>query len=368
MSKIFPTLYHKGKSGETYSWRVWSEDEKIHTLYGLIDGKKQQATKSATPKNVGRSNATTPEEQADIEALAMFQFKLERKYSETKEEAQEELFLPMLAQDFEKQKKRVTYPVYVQPKFDGVRCMAYWDGDSVVLLSRSGKPYNVPHISKALEFILPTDTLFDGEIYQHGISFQELTRRVKKQRKETEELSFYVYDVVFLDRPEDHQESREIYRDTILTDIGVGDCWSHIIKSVKTEVADNEERVYELQRMFVSDGYEGAIVRVPTGIYSFGYRSKDLLKVKTFEDAEFKVVGYTHGVGKFENCVIWICETPEGRTFNVTPLGTMAERARYLAHGGKYVGEWLKVKFFGLSEDGIPRFPVGVGFRLKEDM
>ena len=68
---------------------------------------------------------------------------LERKYSLTVEAAKELVFLPMLANSWEKCKKKVVYPVDVQRKLDGVRCMAFWHGDEVKLLSRGGMEYNV---------------------------------------------------------------------------------------------------------------------------------------------------------------------------------------------------------------------------------
>src|SRR5690554_549977 len=94
LSTELPTLYHKGKAGSLYLWRVWTEGADIVTEYGLVDGEKQIARKTATPKNVGRSNATTADEQAVAEAKAMWQNRRDRKYAESIKEAQEELIRP----------------------------------------------------------------------------------------------------------------------------------------------------------------------------------------------------------------------------------------------------------------------------------
>lgn len=139
-----PTLYHRGKAGGIYSWRVWTAGDEIFTEYGLLGGEKQVARRRATPKNVGRSNATTAEEQARLEARAMWQNKRDRKYSETVEGALAELIRPMLTTDFESRKARnVTYPVFVQPKLDGVRALVFWDEARRAweVRSRSGKSY-----------------------------------------------------------------------------------------------------------------------------------------------------------------------------------------------------------------------------------
>jgi ATP-dependent DNA ligase len=137
--------------------------------------------------------------------------------------------------------------------------------------------------------------------------------------------------------------------------------------------AKDEEDVYKLQSQFLEEGYEGAIVREMDGEYRFGYRSNKLLKVKNFCDEEYEIVGFTTGVGRFEGCIIWICVTEDGicidsHEFKVVPQGTMEERKAMYDEAEDHIGEFLKVKFFELTDDGIPRFPVGLGIRLMEDM
>ena len=364
----FSTLYHTGKSGAIYSWNIWTEGADIVTLYGQIDGKKQIARKTATAKNVGRSNETSPKEQAILEATAMHKFKLDRKYSETIEEAQKEIFLPMLATSFDKRKHSVDYPMDVQPKLDGVRCMAYWEGDSVRLMSRNGKSWNFcEHIQRELEEVLPKGSVLDGELYIHGATFQEITKLVKKSRKESENVEYHVYDVPrWENMPEDATWEQRF-------DILSEELWE-LLKNCKSVVtvtsyeAKNEEDVYKLQSDFLEEGYEGAIVRALDGEYRFGYRSRSLLKVKNFMDEEYEIVNFTTGVGKFEGCIVWICVTENGEEFKVVPQGSMEERKELYDNAKKHIGRMLKVKFFELTDDGIPRFPVGLGIRLTEDM
>ena len=366
----FSTLYHTGKSGAIYSWNIWTEDADIVTEYGQIDGKMQIARKTATAKNVGRSNETSPKEQAVLEATAMHKFKLDRKYSETIEGAQKELFLPMLATSFDKRLNKVTYPLDVQPKLDGVRCMAYWgdEGDSVHLMSRNGKSWNFcEHIQRELEKILPKDSVLDGELYIHGATFQEITKLVKKSRKESVTVGYHVYDIPkWKGETGDWSERFEILSEELWGLLNNKNCKS--VVSVTTYEANNEDEVYKLQSQFLEDGYEGAIVREMDGEYRFGYRSRSLLKVKNFMDEEYKIVDFTTGVGKFEGCIVWICVTDDGQEFKVVPQGTMEERQELYDNANKHIGEMLKVKFFELTDDDIPRFPVGLGIRPLEDM
>jgi hypothetical protein len=138
--------------------------------------------------------------------------------------------------------------------------------------------------------------------------------------------------------------------------------------TVATYEAKTEEEVYKLQSQFLEEGYEGAIVREMDGEYRFGNRSNKLLKVKNFMDKEYTIMDFTTGVGRFEGCCIWICETKDGQPFKVVPQGTMEERQEAYLDADENIGRMLKVKYFELTDDGIPRFPVGLGIRLLEDM
>ena len=369
MTKL-ETLYHQGKTGAIVQWNIWTENADICTEYGQIGGKMQTSRKTATPKNVGRANATTADEQAILEAKAMHKKRLDAKYSLTIEDAKKEVFLPMLAASFDKRKDKVTYPVDVQPKLDGVRCLAYWDGGSVKLMSRGGKQWNCcQHIIDELETVLPKGWVLDGELYIHGKTFQEITKLVKKYRpNESEEVMFHVYDI-----PRAAGDDTCLWEErfNLLDKAFYGMLYESKITSVITVAtyeASNEDEVYKLQSQFLEEGYEGAIVREMDGEYRFGYRSNKLLKVKNFMDSEYKITDFTTGIGRFEGSIVWICETKDGQSFKVVPQGTMEERQETYQNAEKNVGKLLKVKYFELTDDGIPRFPVGLGIRLTEDM
>jgi len=375
MKTTFPVLYHKGKAGHLFSWEVWADGDTVFSQAGRVDGKKILSQSVATPKNIGRSNETTAEEQAILEAKAAHKFKLDRKYSLTKEQAkEEELFVPMLAQDYFKRiKKDVVYPISMQPKLDGMRCLAYRDEEgNVQLISRSGKPWNLPHIVEELEGVLGQSDVLDGELYLHQEeTFQTISSWIKKQQPETKRIQYHVYDVPmlgnnpFLTWQYRLENLRKFFSNTSFNKI-------HIVDA---QEATNHDEVLEYQIKVVGDGYEGAIARNYKGMYNFGYRSYDLLKVKSFDDAEFKIVGYGHGEGIATDHVKWLCVNKTGKggvngngTFYVVPKGTHEFRARMLREAPQHVGKLLTVKYFGLTDDGIPRFPVGKGIRLPEDM
>ena len=108
------------------------------------------------------------------------------------------------------------------------------------------------------------------------------------------------------------------------------------------------------------------MVRNLTGAYAIGKRSANLQKVKTFLDGEYPIVGFTQGTGGETGCVIWECQTPDGQTFRVRPRGTQEDRKVLFQNGSDYIGQQLTVRYQELTDDGVPRFPVGIAIRDYE--
>lgn len=371
--KSFPTLFHRGRLGPVYQWKVWADGPNIYTEYGQVGGAMQISKKLAEAKNVGRSNETSPEEQAELEAQSLHTFKLERKYFLSQSECVEtELLSPMLApsKDFPETKKYLRYPCDIQPKLDGVRCLSYWENGKIILQSRGGKFYDLPHIVKALEPILPEDAIFDGELYVHGESCQTITSYVKKHNPGlTETIKYHVYDVPTMDgidHPWSVRRENVLGLDEMIEAAGF-DPENYPVEGVMTIRIENEESIFRLQSKFLEMGYEGGIARNLHGMYEWGYRSKNLLKVKNFEDHEFVIVGFLNGRGKNETTVTWECKTESGNTFTVVPKGDKKFREEMLQNGQKYIGQKLKVKHQGWTDDLLPRFPVGICIREDWD-
>jgi DNA ligase-1 len=376
VTKKWPKLYHKTKTGAIQEWQVHVEGDTIVSTHGKQGGKMQVARLIATPKNVGKANATTPEEQAMVEAEAMHKHKLERKYRLTVDDAVEKPFLPMLAHEFSKNEKKVIYPVYTQHKLDGVRALAKWDGDRVVLISRGGKEWTeVKHINKKLERELPKNCVFDGEIYLHGKTLQWINSRTKKfYPGETDKLQYHVYDMPVIKGEDDHAWYRRMRE---LDEAELEDAYmstespQSIVFMVETDIALNAIEVKKQHDTLVLQGYEGLIVRDYNGVYEWGARSRNLLKLKEFEDAEFEIIGSRGGEpGSVEaDLVIWKCRNDTNNLeFETRPRGTHNDRRELLKISNKYKGQKLTVRFFGRTVDGLPNLPIGHAIRLEEDM
>lgn len=345
-------LYQKTKSGATNVWRAWNEGSKIFTEYGQLGGKLQVTVGTeCIATNEGRSNYRNPVEQAIFEVDAMYKNQLRLKYSETIEKSQNVRVQPMLAQDGKK--SSLKFPIDIQRKYDGLRCLKVSVNGEQKLLSRGNKFYSVKHIEEELEKIFPENVMTDGELYIHGVSLQQINSLVKRPQSESQNIEYHIYDIPS-DRP---WEKRREY----LKSIKNTDC----IKIVDTFTVNSQDEIVRFHDQFIQEGFEGAIIRLYGNEYEFGKRSKNLLKWKNFEDKEFKIVGIESGTGKMSDCPIFVCKNDmNDKTFNVVPLGTM--EARKEMFNDSNIGKYLTVKFIGRTEDGIPKFATGKG--IKEDI
>lgn len=367
-ASVLPTLYKRTSTGAVQEWTMAIKENDDGTAeytatYGQQDGKMQTSTVNVKQgKNIGRANATTPYEQAFSEAGSKWNKQKDKGYVEEIGNFAVER-KPMLAHDYNKYGHKVAFPAFVQPKLDGIRCIAYKTGDDITLMSRNGKSHNLPHLKKLLEplFKEHPDLVLDGELYIHGIPFQSITSWVKKIQPETGTIEYHIYDQIspqsFKERIYDLGEKiAEMYStDSLITFVET------------TEVADAEE-VTEFHGQYTRKGYEGIMLRAGDCTYKEGYRSQELLKVKEWIDGEFEIVGAKTGVGKCEDQCIFTCKTQDGEEFDVKCMGTDQERRQQWLDKEKYFGKMLTVKFFewSTSENPVPRFPIGISVRDYE--
>lgn len=359
-----PVLTTQTKKGLNKYWRgfVYTTDNNYYTAseawQQLADGSESKhiisAGKLIKGKNIGKANETSPAEQAQREVESAANKKRDEGYR-ADGEVIEAHPLPMLAHVFTKHEKKLSYPVFVQPKLDGVRCLS----NGKTFWSRQGKTF-LPDVINHLLFD-HDDLILDGELIlpleKH--SFQETITAVKKFRPElSPKLEFHVYDV--LDRNQTFDQ-----RLTRLQEM-VSKFNNPAIKLVNTLKATCQADVLAHHSEFLVLGYEGTIIRNPVGPYAVGNRSYDLLKHKDFVDGEYTIVDVVEGTAKEEGCAIFVCVTPDDIQFRVRPQGTTEARQKLWADREQLINKQLTVKYQNLTDDGVPRFPVGITIRDYE--
>lgn len=381
--KMFPTLYKKSGAGKLQQWNVSVAEESefptIVTEHGQVGGKLQTARETVREgKNIGRSNETSAWDQAVSEAESKWTLQKTKKgYVDTMDAAQagevdalvEGGIFPMLAQKFEKRSKDVEYPAYIQPKFDGHRCIAVMKDGICTLWSRTRKPINsMPHICRAVERLTGgADAILDGELYNHEYHdhFEKITKLIRPNApvEGHEKVKYYIYDM-----PSAPFKYADRWRTINKVFDLAGDNVPELV-NVETCVVENEAEVTLAFDRFFSQKYEGAIFRAADNVYLQHptSRSPGLLKLKHFDDAEFEIVDVEQGSGKFEGLAIFICLAGNGKTFKAVKNGSLEELRDYYEHRDQLIGRIVTVKFMGFTKaEGVPRH--GRALRFREDL
>lgn len=341
---VFPKLYKYTTKKQVQSWQIFVSGNLYWTEEGINTLTKSDPTR-CVGKNVGRSNATTDQEQAILEATAKFQQKLNKGYNEVLT-SDKKFFEPMLAFELKQYEKLLfKVPTFVQPKLDGVRCILK-DGK---LTTRAGKPIvSCPH--------LEVDGFFlDGELYNHDlksdfnkiISLVRKTKPTKEDIKESEEMiQYWVYDYPSSER----SFSYRYYESLQYLELPKG---CILVPCVQVY---NRRQLDEQHSKFLEMGFEGTMIRMDLGGYE-NKRSKQLLKYKNFQDAEFLILDVTPGLGNRSECAgRLVCQIGD-KTFGCSMTGTVEFMKEVLNNKDQIIGKYATVKYFQLTEDGIPRFP-----------
>lgn len=385
--KSWPALYKKTTGGAVQTWRTWVEtnDEGhglIHTEYGLAHGQKQHAVDAVTDgKNPGKKNATTPLEQAIKETEAEWFRKQDRQHygkdPAAEESAGKRAAAPMLAEAYRKfdKKAKAWVPTthakkvlwgddsqlkFVQPKLDGHRGLATVAGKSVSFVSRKGVAYTIPHLEEAiLRLGIAEDVVLDGEFYYHDEAPTTIGGWLSGNKPEVAQLQYHVYDVVY-DAAFDVRH--EWLKSLPFDELGI------TLQLVETQVVRDESDLIDLERCYLARGYEGAMLRYGEAHYEAGKRSDSLLKVKTFVDDEFVVVGFKHGRGNYRDVAVFECVTAAGHQFDVTAPGTIDQKKAFLRDAAKYVGKKLTVKFQCYTDTATPKPFQPTAMRFREDI
>jgi len=351
------TIYKSTKGGKVQEWTIEVVGNKYRTISGQTDGK--MVTNEWTVcygKNNGKANATTDTQQALKEAESKRKLKLEKDYHETINGIKTKRhFEPMLASKWEDRKDKIEYPIFSQPKLDGIRCIVTKDG----MFSRNGKPIiSAPHIRKSLDklFKHKPDTILDGELYADKFAndFNTIVSLVKKTKPTADDLKqseknieYHIYDVPSVNET---FEGRWCELDELALD------FPKCVKMVETHHAKNENDVVGWYEDYVERGYEGQMLRTDD-VYE-NKRSKFLMKHKSFIDEEFTIIDIVEGEGNRTNTAgYFVFETGDGKSFKSNVKGTWEETAEMLKNRKKLIGKSATVKYFNLTPDGIPRFP-----------
>ena len=226
---------------------------------------------------------------------------------------------------------------WMSEKLDGVR--AYWDGKN--FLSRQGNVFVAPEwFTRGLP-----STPLDGELWGGRGAFQMTLGIVRTQNGKRDEewrkIAYVVFDApaapgTFEQRQDAARAAIEGAERAMLLEQEVCAGAAHLAA--------------ELARVESLNG-EGLMLRKPKSLYETR-RSRTLLKVKTFHDAEAEVIGHLPGEGRNAHRLGALrCRLANGTIFKVGGGLIDAER-----DAPPTIGTAITFKHQGFSDDGKPRF------------
>lgn len=353
------TLYKRTKKGQVQTWRIEVADDKFRTHEG-IDKITSSEWTVCQSSNVGKSNEKSAQEQAEFEAQAKYQKKLDQGYVEDiKDIDNQHHFEPQLAHKWKDYKDKVKFPVFCQRKLDGIRCIATKNG----LFTRNGKLIvSIPHVNKSIEYLFEKypDLVLDGEIFNEKLkdNFNKIASIVKKVKNTEESLlesekyaQYHIYDCCFRNQEFITMEFSSRY-DFLINHIEE----NKYIILVKTYFVQTQNELNKYYEQFLEERYEGLIVRLDA--FYENKRSKNLLKMKPFETDEFEIIDIIEGEGNKTRMVgALVCRTKDGKIFNSNLKGGFEISKQIWINKNNYIGKTATIRYQNLTPDNIPRFP-----------
>lgn len=288
---------------------------------------------------------------------------------------------PLLAATLE-DVSSLTFPVLATPKLDGIRFLKV-KGKAV---TRKFKHIPNRHIRELLEKHLPDGV--DGELMTEG-TFNDIQSKIMShdgEPKFTAHLFDYVTDDLHKPYAERIKELEKVFRKSKLP-------FRVIVLSPKLIRTVEELLAYE--KDCLTEGYEGVMVRQPSGKYKCGrstLKEQILLKLKRFYDAEAVVIGFEEkmqneneqerdefGLAKRSSKkdglkpantlgALLVEDLKTGVKFGIGSGFDDELKKEIWLHQRKYKNKIVKYKYQSVGVKDAPRFPVFLGFRSKLDM
>jgi DNA ligase-1 len=272
---------------------------------------------------------------------------------------------------------KVKWPVYSQPKLDGMRAIAVWDGANVRFFTRKHKPilgleHHVEHIKRIMAGCEPR--YFDGELYEHGTSLQKIGSIMRNESKTYKKMTYWIFDTFQVDKLNKPFSERLMYLNDISERMRHSVDDYPIIDFVETIVVRNKADMDNQYKVYRDDGYEGQMIKLDLPYESNWTREKrsgHVLKRKERQSAEFKIIGYDYArKGAHEGAILFKLEA-NGKEFTAQPVGmSIAEMKNMYTvvkyDEGGYIGKMATIEFEEYSDEGVPKQPKFVTVRDYE--
>ena len=252
-----------------------------------------------------------------------------------------------------------TEPWVIEPKYDGLRCLAFIDEkNEVEFLSRSGKPLletNGEHIIAELKKLNLRSAVLDGEAYAGTWEDSVGVARSEKGVENSNKLKFYIFDCMTLNEFDDKRTQSYAKRKEELEGL-LDDQELQYLEVVPETYVTSIEQVTACYEQMLKDGFEGAVLKRVNAQYPFK-RSADWLKWKPWYSEDLPIVGWVIGEGKHSGRLGKFFVDYKGVKVGVGGGYNDEQRENYWAGKEQMLGNIIEVKHWGITPDGSLRFP-----------
>lgn len=266
-----------------------------------------------------------------------------------------------LAQKFEDKRIFGRKSVAVEPKLDGIRCFAVVRNGGATLFARSGKQITNFDSTIGAELVNLGDGCYDGEIM--GKDFTALMQQAyRKDDVDIQDTYLALFDFLPLDEWDSKKTilSCSARYSALAARVKNDVKWIRIVP--RHTVPAKYDLIKDLHDKFVSEGYEGAMVKDINAPYLFG-RGFEVMKLKAFHDADLRIEGFIEGTGKHEGKLGSVLVTYEGVQVQVGSGFNDELREHIWVDQASFLGRVIEVRYQEVTPDGSLRFPTFKCFR-----
>lgn len=260
----------------------------------------------------------------------------------------------------EKYNKRNPVGMFMSEKLNGIR--AIWTGKNIK--SRTNK---IIHAPQWFLKQLPSNTPLNGELYLNKGKFESISSIVSKKQpidSEWKQILFMIFNKPTLSKQSFENRYNNLKKIQKSICRNNPNCPFKLVKQTKIKDSNNLQHVFE---KIIKSGGEGVMLKNPNSTYSLK-RTKNLLKMKPFSNAEGIIYNMIEGKGKDKGKMGALKITFGNKKLKIGSGFTNNQRVKFWKHKNKLIGNKITFKYEGLTKYNIPRFPTFLRMRFDKNI
>lgn len=281
-------------------------------------------------------------------------------------------FSLQLAARFENVELHKDEEIFVTEKFDGIRCVCIIENNNPRFFTRQGKEIgglvDIQNDIKNMDknnMVLDGELLFSGEYEDSGDQYRKTTKIVNSKSEDKKNIIFHIFDMLSVKEFKDGK-SEKVYKDRRKSINQIKETENVKVAPILYQGTDHTQ-VTQVAQQMIDNKREGVMVN-RNDVYECK-RTKSLLKVKEFNDADLEIVDYQEGRGENVGKLGAFVVKYKNNIVNVGSGYSKEQREEFWKIRDELIGRVIKVKYFEESENSNGllslRFPVFIELREK---